>query len=45
MENPWADGCSGEKRDGWKIEVGRVRRNVRERERARAAGIAVMWLS
>lgn len=37
MENPWADGCSREKHDGWKVEVGRVSRNVREREMARDA--------
>lgn len=46
MENSWADGRSREKHDGWKVEVGRVSRNVRERERemARDAGITVMWL-
>lgn len=45
MENPWADGRSREKHDGWKVEVGRVSRNVREREMARDVGITVMWLA
>lgn len=39
MENPWADGRSREKHDGWKVEVGRVSRNVRERERERWQGM------